>query len=46
MRNLRHVFILVHTGALVQCSDDHGIVLDCVTTRVLVCWRNRGPTLL
>lgn len=37
VRNLRHLFILVQAGALVQCSVDREITVDCVTTYVLVC---------
>jgi hypothetical protein len=46
MKNLRHGFILLQTGALVQCSVDRGIAVDCVIASVLVCRRKVAPALL
>jgi hypothetical protein len=46
MRNLRHGFILLQVGPLVQCSVDRGIAVDCVTSSVLVCRRKVAPALL
>lgn len=45
-RNLRHLFILVQVGALVQCSVDREIAVVCVTACVLVYRMKVASTLL
>jgi hypothetical protein len=40
--DLRQGFILVQACVLVQCNVDHSIVLERVTTGVLVCRRRRA----
>jgi hypothetical protein len=41
VRSLKHRVILVQAGALVQCSVDRGIAVDCVISYELVCVKER-----